>query len=66
MLDEYIGECMELRININDGIKEPTWGYQNCNTIQILIFGGHVKVRESYYTQIITWVKTIFILEYFT
>ena len=27
-------------------MKEPTHGYQNCNTSQILIFGGYVKLRE--------------------
>jgi hypothetical protein len=31
-------------ININNGIKEPTCGYQNCNTSQIFIFGEYVKV----------------------
>ena len=41
------------------GIKEPTYGYQNHNTNQILIFGGYVKVRESLYTRIIIWVNTI-------
>ena len=46
-------------ININNGIKEPTHGYQNCNTSQILIFGGYVKVRESLYTRVIIWVNTI-------
>ena len=34
-------------INTINGIKEPTHGYQNCNTSQILIFGGYVDVRES-------------------
>jgi hypothetical protein len=47
MLDRYIGECMISIIKINNGIKEPIYGYQNCNTTQILIFGGYVKVRES-------------------
>ena len=59
MLDQYIGECMVSIININDGIKEPTWEYQICNTSQKLIFGGYVKVRESFYTQVIIWVDTI-------
>ena len=40
------------------GIKEPTYGYQNCNTSQILIFGGYVKVRK-FYTQVFSWVDTI-------
>ena len=55
----YLGECMETIININNVIKEPTRGYENCNTSQILIFGGYVKVRESLYTQVIIWIKTI-------
>ena len=50
MLVWFIGKCMESLINIDNGIKEPTHGYQNCNTSQILIFGGYVKVRESLYT----------------
>ena len=33
--------------NINDGIKEPTRGCQNCNPSQVLIFGGSGKMRES-------------------
>ena len=33
-------------------------GYQNCNTSQIFIFGGHLKVRESLYTRVIIWVNT--------
>ena len=39
-----------LNNNINNGIKEPTCGYQNCITNQIMICGGYVKVRESLYT----------------
>ena len=46
----YIGESMVSVFNINNGIKEPTRGYQDCNTSEIFIFGGHVKVRESLYT----------------
>ena len=46
-------------ININNGIKEPTSGYQNYITTQILIFGGHVKVRESLFIRVIIWVYTI-------
>ena len=52
MLDMYIGECMVLIININNGFKVPTCGYQNCNTNQILIFGGYVKMRKSLYTRV--------------
>jgi hypothetical protein len=46
-------------INTTHGIKEPTFGYQNYNTAQILVFGGHVKVRESLCTQVIIWVSII-------
>lgn len=40
MSDQYIGECMESIIGINNGSEEPTHGYQNCNTNQISIFGS--------------------------
>jgi hypothetical protein len=48
-------------INFNHGIKEPTHGYQNSNTSQILIFREYVKVRESLYTRGFTkiWVDNI-------
>ena len=46
-------------IFINNGIKESTHGYQNCNTNQIMIFGGYLKVTESLSTQVIIWVNTI-------
>ena len=52
----YIGEFMVSSININNGIKEPTRGYQNCN---ISLIDGYVKVRESLYTRVINWVITI-------
>ena len=53
-----IGECLASIININNGIEEPTHGYQHCNTSQILIFGGYVKVRERLFTRVIVWVDT--------
>ena len=53
MLDQYTSQCMVSIVNIDNGIKEPTGGYCNCNTNQILIFGGYVKVRNFLYTQII-------------
>jgi hypothetical protein len=34
MLDWHISECMVTTIIINNGIKELTCGYQNCNTSQ--------------------------------
>ena len=56
-LDWYIGECMVSITDINNGIKEPTRGYQNCIASQILIYGGYLKFRESLYTQVIIWVS---------
>lgn len=53
-----IDECMVSIIKVNNGIKEPACVYQNCNTNQILIFGGYVKAGESLRTQVITWVRT--------
>ena len=41
------------------GIKELTYGYQNCNTNHILIFDGYVKVRGSSYSKGITWINII-------
>ena len=46
-------------MNINIGIKQPTRRYQYCNTSQILIFDGYLKVWQSLYTQVIIWVTTI-------
>ena len=46
-------------ININNGMKESTGGYENCNSTQIVIFGGYFKVRESFYTRVVIWVNTI-------
>lgn len=46
-------------INIHIGIKEPTSGYQDCDTSQILIFDGYVNARESLYTQVIIRITTI-------
>ena len=59
MLVWYIGECIISVMNINIDVKDPTHGYQHCNTFQILIYDGYVKVRESWYTQVIIWVNTI-------
>ena len=50
---------MESIIDISNGIKEPTFGYQNCNTSQVLVFDGYVKVRTSLYTQVNVWVNVI-------
>ena len=59
MLNWYICECMVSIINIDNGIKEPTCGNQYCHANHILIVGGHGKVRESLYSQVIIWVNTI-------
>ena len=40
----WSGECMVSTININIGTKEPMRGNGNCNTNQILIFGGWLYV----------------------
>jgi hypothetical protein len=53
MLDWYIGDEGVSLIHINNGIKESTHKYQNCNTIQLMIFGVYVKIRESLYTRVI-------------
>ena len=45
MLYPYIGKSFIAIINNNDGIKELTYGYQNCNTSQKLMFGGYPKVE---------------------
>ena len=59
MLDQYIRKCMVSIINIDNGITKHTHGYQNCNTCQVLMLGGYVKVREYFNTQVIIGVKTI-------
>ena len=48
-----------ISITINNGIKEHTHGCQNCDTNQLLIFCGYVKVRESLCTRISFWDSTI-------
>ena len=54
-----VGKCTVSIINIYNNIEEPTCGHQNCNSSQILIFGGYDQVRESLYTRVIIWVITI-------
>ena len=39
--------------------KNLPMGIENCDTSQMKIFGGYVKVRESLYTRVIIWVHTI-------
>lgn len=46
-------------ININNDIKEPTHGYQNYKTNQILVFGRYLKAREYLYARVIIWINTI-------
>lgn len=52
MLDRY-------RININNGVKEPTRGFQIYNISQTLM-SVYVKVRGSLYTRVVIWIKTTF------
>jgi hypothetical protein len=59
MLDRNTDGCMVSIININNSMKEPAHGSQNCNTSQILIFGGCVKVRASLHTRVIIRDNTI-------
>ena len=40
------GECMVPITNIKTGTKELTHGYQDCNTSQILIFGGFSRYEN--------------------
>lgn len=58
MLDKCIGKHMVSIYNVDDGIKNLSYQYQTCNTIQLLILGKYHKVWESLYTRIIIWVKT--------
>ena len=51
-------------ININNGIKEPTHGYHNCDTNHILIFGGYVKERESLCMHVQVIIRANAILNY--
>lgn len=46
-------------INMNDCINNLSDWYENCNTNQVLIPGGYHKLKESSYTQYVTWVNTI-------
>ena len=56
----YIRECMVSIININNGINELTRGYQNYNTIQILISNRYVNVSlVSLCALIIIWIDII-------
>ena len=41
-------------MNVNKDMKERTCGYRICNTSQILIFGGHLKVREPLNSRVIS------------
>ena len=49
MLVCCIGNGMVSTINIINGIKEATRGYQNCNTGQLFISGGYLKMRSFVY-----------------
>ena len=44
-------------IDINNDIKEPNFGCQNCNINQILVFGECLKASLLLFTRIIIWVN---------
>lgn len=47
-------------ININKVSKELTCRYPNCDISHMLVFGEYVKMRESLYTQVISyWTNTM-------
>ena len=54
MLDRYIGKWMVLK-NLHVGFK-------NCNTNQIFIFGGYVKVEESWILKLLLGSKLAYIM----
>ena len=55
----HVNTCVWI-INTNNSIKDPIHECQNfVDTNQILIFGGYLKTRESFYTWVIIWVKAI-------
>lgn len=53
MLDWYIGECMVSRIDINNGIKEPTQLDQNCSTSQKLMLVGISRYENLYFRSVV-------------
>ena len=55
----HIGECMVSIININDDIKEPTQGYQDCYSHSNIDVQWVCLVRESLYIRVIIWINTI-------
>lgn len=46
-------------ININNGITKPTYGYQNYNTSETLIYDANLEVRILVCTRVDIWVITI-------
>lgn len=47
--DRCKDECVVSKIDVHDDIKGPAHGYQNCDSNQILVFGGYIKVIKSLY-----------------
>lgn len=43
-------------VDISDGINMSARGYHNCDTNQLFIFGGKVKVGEDLY---VIWTRII-------
>ena len=56
MLDWYRGECMVLRVNVNNGLQEPTCRCRTSNVNELLDINGYVKVRESLCIRVIIHV----------
>ena len=54
-----LSEGIVWRNNVHNDIKATTRGYQNCDTNQILMFGGCLQVRESLYIWVVIWAHTI-------
>ena len=59
MLSQYISECMGIDNQHHNGIKEPTRGYQDCNTSQVVILGGLSKCENLCIPIVIIWVNVM-------
>ena len=59
VLHQYIGECMVSIITINNGITEPTPGYQNVIPVKYWYLVGMSWGDNLLSTRVIIWVNTI-------
>ena len=59
VLHQYIGECMVSIITINNGITEPTPGYQNVIPGKYWYLVGMSRGENLLSTWVIMWVNTI-------